>query len=291
MNDAGIYNKDIIMKYLTRELNITYEKINENSFINSIVESYTPISTMYEREEKPIYLYQLIEDYGKTYYFSEYYDILDEFNILTPKSIIVDLDILFTNPEEINNIILNMPNQKCFARLDSCSSKPDKPFRTAQEIIESISKSERTKRYLNEREHKLILRDYIDELDDNNYNIRCIIQDKILRGISGPYEIVLDNENINKLIQLKRKIKTFINHVIEITEYDNATIDLYISHDFENIMLIEINTPVWLYASSGLFDIKNQYDSHLLFEDIEEDLINEYPEMRITNGFNEVVLI
>lgn len=291
MNDAGIYNRDIILKYISRELNIIYEKIDKSNFINSIIKSYEPLITMYERTEQPIYLYEIIDDYSKSYYFSEYYDILDEFNILTPKSIITNLDMLFNNPEEINNIILSMPNQKCFARLDSCSSKPDKPFKTAQDIIKSITNSERTKRYINDIEHNLILREYIDNLDDNHYNIRCIIQDKQLRGISGPYELSLNNDVINELIQLKKKVKLFINHIIEITEYDNATIDIFVSHDFEDIILIEINTPVWLFASSGLFDIHNSYDSHLLFEEIDEDIQYNYPEMRITNEYNEVVLI
>ena len=44
--------------------------------------------------------------------------------------------------------------------------------------------------------------------------------------------------------------------------------------------IIEINTPVWLCATSGLYDLTIPYDICLLINNYDNELFN-YPQMRI----------
>lgn len=285
MNSAGINNIIILRKYLLNELNIIIEEENTNNFINSIVSYYEPLPTMEEITEQPIYLYQIINDLEKTYYFSEYYDLLVEANINTPFSIISDLYTLYNDPNKINNYIKTLSNKQCFSRLDSCSSKPENSFYNHLDIIESITNSSRTNIYLNDLEHKLILREYIENIESDYYSARCYVHNKILRAISGPYYV----DNIPSKT-IKYKIEKFINKIIEITEYNCATIDIIIPKNFtNNFIVIEINSPCWLFATSGLFDLNIPYDVSLLFENINEFI--DYPEMRITNKYDESIIL
>lgn len=287
MNSAGINKLHILTKYLVSELDIIFTKVDTSNFTNSIVRSYLPLSTMEECIEEPVYLEQIIKDLDKTYYFSEYYDLLVENNINTPYSIISDLYTLYNNPNHINNYIQQLPNQYCFARLDSCSSKPEYPFTNHNEIIESLTKSSRTNIYLDDLDHKVILRTYIENIENNYYNTRCYIHNKTLRGISGPYDI--EDENIPTK-SIKYEIEKFINKIIEVTEYNCATIDILIPKNYNhNFIVIEINSPTWLFATSGLFDLDVPYDISLLFEDKNEYI--EYPEMRLTNKYDEIIIL
>jgi hypothetical protein len=285
MNTAGINNYNILHKYLVRELNIIFDKLDNDNFTNSIVKSYEPLSTMIERNEETIYLYQIIEDLDKTYYFSEYYDLLVEYNINTPYSIITDLYTLYNNSNKINEYINQLQNNHCFARLDTCSSKPESPFNNHNEIITSLSSSSRTNIYLHNLEHKLILRTYIENIEKDYYSARCFIHNQSLRGISGPYFV----DNIPEK-KLKYEIELFVKKIIEATEYNCCTIDILVPKTYKNdFIVIEINSPTWLFATSGIFDLSIPYDISLLFEDKIEYI--EYPEMRVTNKYDQITIL
>jgi ribosomal protein S6 len=78
---------------------------------------------------------KIIDDFEKTYYFSEYYKILSDEKINTPYSEILDVFDLKNDATKVNNVINNFSNNQVFARLDECSSKPLLPFKSSVEIL------------------------------------------------------------------------------------------------------------------------------------------------------------
>lgn len=194
----------------------------------------------------------------KEYHFSEWYDIIKD-NVYTAKSHICSYDDLFNG--KIDEIINTLPESKCFARLDTLSSKPTSPYYSSTEIIQDLQRSERTKLYF-QQNMPIIIREY---LDLHSFEFRCFVHDKKLRGISSE-----DHIHISKI---KEIIQT-INYITFIAEYDSYCAD-FTYHDGK-LMLIEINTPVWLFACSGLFCLELVYDVEILMGKYIPDIIN-YP--------------
>lgn len=194
----------------------------------------------------------------KEYYFSEWYDIVKD-TIYTPKSYICSYDDLFNG--KIDEIIKTLPGKKCFARLDTLSSKPNFPYYSSTEIIQDLQRSERTKPYF-AKNMPIIIREY---LDLHSFEFRCFVHDKKLRGISTE-----DHINISKIEEI---IQT-INHITFISDYDSYCADF--TYYDGKLMLIEINTPVWLFACSGLFCLELPYDVEILMGTYMPDIIN-YP--------------
>ena len=117
-----------------------------------------------------------IRELEEEYYFSEYYKILIDAKINTPLSYITTLNRLYKKPKKINKIINTQFNGEIFARLDRCSSKPKSSFKNSDEIIQSLELSYRTNQFLDDKEHKLILREYIENINDY-HELRCIVHD------------------------------------------------------------------------------------------------------------------
>jgi hypothetical protein len=196
----------------------------------------------------------------KEYWFSEWYPILEEANIYTPKSYICNYQDLYNG--KIDKIIRKLPNKECFARLDTLSSKPSSSYKNSCEIIFDFENSNRTRDYFTENMN-IIIREYVCM---NNIEFRCFIHNKKLRAISSEGKI----KNIEEVKKLVDKITFY-------TEYDSYCIDMtYVDN---NLMVIEINTPVWLFACSGLFRLDEAYDLELLVGDYNPDIIC-YPEIR-----------
>lgn len=199
-------------------------------------------------------------DLEKEYYFSEWYDIVKD-TVYTPKSYICSYDDLFNG--KIDEIIKILPGSKCFARLDTLSSKPTSPYYNSDEIIQDFQQSVRTNPYFDQN-MPIIIREY---LDLNSFEFRCFIHDKKLRGISTECKIL----NIEEIIQT-------INHITFITDYDSYCVDF--TYYNGKLMLIEINTPLWLFACSGLFCLELPYDVEILMGKYIPDIIN-YPVIKI----------
>jgi hypothetical protein len=262
MNRSLIEFKDQFVHFITKELKIIWK--NDKEII-----SYEPYSTMEYNTKQPLFIENLLEDLEKIYRFSEYYDILIQNNINTPISFILDAELMDSNPDLIDNIIKNLPNQQCFARLDSCSSKPKEPFTESDDIRNELETySWATHHYLYEPNHKLVLREYINV--ENYYEIRCFVYQSKCRGITFPCLPTEFNEPL---------VYDFIDKVIYYTEYDACSIDILISNSGTEIMVIEINSPVWLFATSGLFDLTDKHDYELLLGDYNPDILT-YPELR-----------
>jgi len=216
------------------------KNMNKCGFENNITSCFT--------DEDPNYL-------ATEYYFSEWYDIVKNI-AYTPKSYICDYEDLFNG--KIDMIINKLPEKQCFARLDTLSTKPLVPYKNSREIVCDFETSARTNAYFT-KDMKVIIREY---LILNGIEFRCFIHNKTLRAISSEGDFNL------------KEIETLINKITFYTEYDSYCIDF--TYYQNKLMVIEINTPVWLFACSGLFDLDLPSDCEILFGNYMPDIIN-YP--------------
>lgn len=193
------------------------------------------------------------------YRFSEWYDIIKD-AVYTPKSYIFSYQDLFNG--KIDVLIQTLPEGVCFARLDTLSSKPKNPYNNSEEIVKDLRNSVRTSQYFTP-DMPIIIREYVIL---KNIEFRCFIHNKKLRAISSE----------GRLYNIDEIIKT-INNITFLTEYDSYCIDFTYHND--KLMLIEINTPVWLFACSGLFCLDIPYDVEILMGKYMPDILN-YPIIR-----------
>jgi hypothetical protein len=286
MNTSGIEHRNIIRYHLTKELNIVLVNELDDDFFECEVITYEPLISMEENKKRPLFIKDLLYDLEKVYRFSEYYFIISQLKtVRTPKSYLFNIDLLLNgcflfkphssehclfnlkepNCSIIDKLIQSLPGKKAFARLDSCSSKETNPFLNAQEIFDSFRSSERTNQYLYEINHILVIREWVDL---TNYDeIRCFVYQSKLRGISSSKSFT--KRQIHQLSHI-------VDEIICATEYDSCSIDLCINDD--DVILIEINSPVWLFATSGYFDLTDPFDYEVLLGE-ELDMIT-YPQVR-----------
>lgn len=222
--------------------------------MNSCGLDYDNISTKFTDEDP--------NELRKEYYFSEWYDIIKTL-CKTPESFIFDPCNLCDGA--IDRKIAELPNNECFARLDPLSSKPLWSYKNSNEILASFSNSERCKGFLGT---KVIVREFVYDLCGE---FRCFIHNKRLRGISTP--ILLTEEQCLGVIKM-------VNQITHHTDYNDYSIDFAWKNN--ELTLIEINTPVWLYASSGEFDLTDVRDIEILLGEYIPDII-DYPVIKISN--------
>ena len=197
----------------------------------------------------------------KDYYFSEWYDTINE-NSNTIKSYIFDYNELYGC--SIDKLIKKLPGRYCFARLDTCSSKPDAPFMSSQEILDSLQNSDRTREYC-DTDMKVIIREYVD-IDEE---FRCYFHEGILRGISG-LDRELDKKERDNILNFAYRAKFY-------SEFNDCCIDIgYVN---KQLTVIEINTPVYLCGSSGYFDLNVPSDYEILLGEYRPEVIL-YPVIR-----------
>lgn len=254
MNTNGINNFEILKKAFQKHYHIRLECLEETMIENEIKEAICD------------------------YYFSEYYDNLKQYcSIYTPNSIIIPLKDVYNNYENINQIIKTFPNGYVFSRLDTASTKPTHPYTNIEDILENMKQSERTMNHIKDMEHNLVLREWIDLT--NYYELRCFIEDKKLRAISGTTVFHhIPSKKIKKILQkISEDISIFCDYSSFVLD---IAIPIYNELDTTKYYIIEINTPTWLCATSGLFDLTVPYDIHLLTEEYNNELFT-YPEMRI----------
>ena len=120
------------------------------------------------------------EEIQKEYWFCEWYGIVEDI-CYTPKSWFFEYSQL--SDGSIDEFIsTKCENQECFARLNPCSAKPDKPYKCAGEIKQSFEQSDRCQPYVGET---VILREYKTM---NHGEFRCYIHQKaschFLRNVS-----------------------------------------------------------------------------------------------------------
>jgi hypothetical protein len=193
------------------------------------------------------------------YRFSEWYDIIKG-DCYTPISFLCSYSDLFNG--KIDEIIQTLPGKCCFARLDILSSKPTSPYFHSEDIISDFSRSSRTAPYFTE-EMPIVIREYVLL---TNIEFRCFVHGRKLRAISteGPLR------NMEEIVRR-------VNSITFLTDYDDYCVDF--TYHADKLMLIEINTPVWLFACSGLFCLDIPYDVEILMGEYMPDILN-YPIVR-----------
>lgn len=236
--------------------------------IPHILNSFLQSTTDKDRENE---LNFLEEDY----YFSEWYYAIKN-DIQTMESWFFDYDDLYNG--KINSMIRRLGGE-CFARTDSCSTKPNKSYKSAEEILSDFKTSDRCRDYFSKTKRDdivIVLRRYIHNFPKE---FRCFIHEKKLRGISS--QIPLTSEQI---IEIEKKVNKITHYLCE----DNYSCDfVYLSsklqtHDNKQLMLVEINSPVYLFATSGAFDLDVPADRMILFGEYLPDVIS-YPIVRYDN--------
>lgn len=200
---------------------------------------------------------------SKEYHFSEWFDALQQHsNIPTFESVILQWGDLFNG--KVDEVIQQWGGQ-CFARLDPCSSKPTAPFTSAREVQEHIEQSEQTNQLLGKPSIPLILRKWYPNLGGE---FRCFVHDSQLRAISSEEHLSAGT------IEAVQEALAKITHCCE---YANYCADFTLIGG--QLHLIEINTPVWLFATSGLFDLSVVADREILVGEYIPDIIS-YPVVR-----------
>lgn len=105
-----------------------------------------------------------------------------------------------------------------------------------------------------------------------NFEFRCFIHHNKLRAISSEFNI----ENLVEIINM-------VDNITHICEYEDYCIDF--TYHLNKLMIIEINTPVWLFTCSGLFCLDEVFDVEILVGEYIPDIIN-YPILKILNDEN-----
>lgn len=235
---------------------------------------------------------KIIESITQLYNFSSYYNYLLLDQIKTPKSIIcsmknLDVENIFneflSNLKENNNKT-ETENTKVFVRVDRMSAKTYKGYNKFEEAYNDLIKSEKTREYVFSKLSNYIFREYISNIEDM-IELRCFVFQKRLRGISFGIDFETKFKNIDLF---KIMVRTFVNKITFSTELEDSTIDLcidknQISNLFNNISinldsltLIEINTPVYLLATSRLFELDLPSHKSIFVGEYQPDIIS-YP--------------
>lgn len=174
----------------------------------------------------------------------------------------------------IEDILLQYPTPK-FYRLNSLSSKYN-GILDINDAIEHLFTSDRILSTIsNQTSPYLFIREFIDLTNYAEY--RCFIKDRTLLGVSRYYTNSDYMDMTDEYLSKKDKISIikFVKKIIsELDIYNDFTVDIAISNTrdeaniykgecLHHIIVIEINSPVYMMAGScyfTLFDVKNLLD-------------------------------
>lgn len=205
------------------------------------------------------------------YYFSEWYPLVADI-CPTPKSFILPLASL--DDGAVDRLIQTcLPGQKCFARLDTCSSKPGAPFRSSGEIRDSLASSDRTRAHLRDPRMKLVVREW---LPDIHTEFRCFFHQGQFRAIS-----TMDGGGGSAAAAVAGRLREILKTISFVCDYADFTADFCLCGDGPEpqLHLVEINTPVYLCATSGNFDLDVPFDYEVLLGAYQPDVLT-YPVIR-----------
>jgi hypothetical protein len=74
-----------------------------------------------------------------------------------------------------------------------------------------------------------------------------------------------------------QEVQNIVDKITFYTDYNSYCVDFTFDQDRDKqLMMIEINSPVWLFATSGRFDLDEGYDYSILLGEYQPDIVN-YP--------------
>ena len=85
---------------------------------------------------------------------------------------------------------------------------------------------------------------------------------------------------------IKKIVTELVTRIIDLTEYNSCCIDImvpkemYIGDFSGSLIVVEINCPAWLFATSGLFVLESGRDEGILFGEYFPDII-DYPVLKV----------
>jgi hypothetical protein len=265
MNTSGVEHDDIYDKFFPNNIDNTKNLLKNINGNDEIVETAEMIAAEYTFDV----WYKLIQNkcytpHSRIYDFFRYLDDIFLYLHVPISNIRNENETIKNIIEWIDASIKFMPGGKCFAKLDNVSTKKGKPYYNCESILEDFYKTSRTFNSLTYNS-KIVIREWV-EFD---YEFRCFIHDGTFRAISC--------EDKNIILPYINEIKKTISDIVFYTDYDACTIDLAIYKN--KIFLVEINTPVYLFASSGNFDLSSNYDRNVLIGDYIPEYL-KYPVIR-----------
>jgi hypothetical protein len=187
---------------------------------------------------------------------------------------------------------------RAFVRLCSASSKLTTPVSTFEEVLQNLASSPRTEPNFRagQRGEKIVhimLREFVADMAEH-MEMRCYVHGRVLRGVSlgvdpppgeekdGMFLVGRDPDetgvlkNLNDRLSLLRvALREFIAETAAATEYADFVCDVALPRNWfwtaqssaelrDKLWLIEINTPVYLLATSGYFCLDSPEHQEIL---------------------------
>lgn len=237
---------------------------------------------------------------------SQWYSLVKNSPVHTPDSVFVEIPpgpgaLVCPVVRQKVNKFLNEHHEKAFVRMDMASAKIVLPCCTFAEVERNLRSSERTLVSLREIEAgrcggRLMLREFVDDMRDH-LEMRCFIHQGRARGvhIELPEQFASINQEflVNQLRVLRGAMNTIAYELVAATEYQDFVadvalkwVDLMAVRPCErmevaatslrkNLWLVEINTPVYLLATSGYFSLNLESHQEVLVGPVLD--LFEYP--------------
>ena len=255
-----------------------------------------------------------IEQFKKSFGISKWISSVEQFTFRTKIVEVIISDGKISNVDELDKAIQYFG--KAFVRLDSKSSKNDIFHISSSTILEDFRSSPRTNKSILENcSLTMAIREYVPNIQRDYYEVRCFIKDRIVRGITGP--VGIRNEiprncttdiirtSLSKyrhIFETKNAIRCFIDSLNLI--YSDCTVDLIFGKDDfqelkwstnpeklsrfqDKIKLVEINSPIYAFATSGIFS----FDSKMHVEILLSELIDGFDYPMILSSFEDGYIV
>ena len=255
----------------------------------------------------PLAPHQLLALIAAAWSADRWYSLVESDGVPTPPSSLLRLRAgqpLATLRDAIQSSIARLGGE-AFVRMDHASSKTVVPCSSYDAVEANLRCSERTAARLRgieagaaadgPAEGYVMLRRWVDDLQQTHLEARVFVHAGVARGVSltvrqhsrlGEAE---ERACIACLASLKRALRAFAKRVILATEYRDCVLDVAVpiaaldaalhaanrpsgmpSAEAEllaGLWLVECNTPVYLLATSGCFDLSNEADREILCGD------------------------
>ena len=257
---------------------------------------------------------QLLQHLVAFFSCDKWYGLLAQDGVRTPSSILVPLEAgsCFGRVVPLVDRAIDTLGGRVFPRMGHASAKGVvRACTSAAEVEAKLRSSERTAARLRSIEAGtcvdgppsgwLVLRAFVDGIE-SHVEMRCFVHGGAARGVTlgVPEESALSDADetlrVECLRRLRVALRRLLHRVVAATEYADCCVDVALplaaldrlalgaSHEEEavaaaallcSLWVVEVNTPVYLLATSGRFCLDSVAHRHVLFGEISDELV--YP--------------
>ena len=254
--------------------------------------------------EEPLTPSQIFELLVAFYSADHWYDLIVSDGVRTTPSILLALPAgqPFSAVHAEIDAAIGQLGGRVFARMDHASSKTITACTTSAEVEANLRCSERTAARLRGIEAGkavdgpangfVMLRRWVEDLATTHVEMRVFVHGGEARGLSmtvGEHCKLHDSDEqscVACLRLLKRAVRTFAKRCVVATEYQDCVLDVAVpvaaldaaqdsSALLASLWLIECNTPVYMAATSGRFDLSNEAHRTILCGERPQEI--DYP--------------